>query len=122
MVTPGKGLQWTAFGTPFWVYHSLPYSLLAVRNPLVVLDWSTNCYHPPDLGQTLPRATFTNLYRRDGGLGDTEHIVTSGLHPAWWATVIRVDNVENGRTHSECVGTMVVGVEKKKEKNLTTVA
>ena len=30
-------------------YQRLPDSLLAVRNPLVVLAWSTNCYQPADL-------------------------------------------------------------------------
>jgi len=41
----------------------LPESLLAVRNPLVILDWSTNAYHLIDLGQTLPWETFTKPYR-----------------------------------------------------------
>ena len=29
----------------------LPESLLAVRNPVVILDWSTNAYHDADLSQ-----------------------------------------------------------------------
>ena len=45
-------------------YQMLPYSLLAERNPLVILDWSTRVYHRSDLGQTLVRVTFTNTYRR----------------------------------------------------------
>ena len=50
-------------------YQSLPRSVLAVRNPLVVLVWSTNAYHSADLAGTLPRASFTNHYHRDGGQG-----------------------------------------------------
>ena len=49
-------------------YQMLPESLLAVRNPLVFLDWSTNAYHPLNLGRTLPRGTFTKYYHRDEGL------------------------------------------------------
>jgi len=30
-------------------YQTLPEYLLAVRNPSVFLDWSTNCYQSPDL-------------------------------------------------------------------------
>ena len=44
-------------------YQTLPRSVLAVRNPLVVLDWSTNCYHPSDLGLTFGYTAFTNHYR-----------------------------------------------------------
>ena len=50
-------------------YQMLPESVLAVRNPLVVLDWSTNAYHSPDLGLDLPRASFTNNYHREEGQG-----------------------------------------------------
>ena len=48
-------------------YQMLPESVLAVRTPLVFLDWSTNVYHPFDLSLNLPRGGFTNLYHR--GLG-----------------------------------------------------
>ena len=41
---------------------------------------------------------------------------------ATWAVGSRVIHSENGGTHSDGVGTMRVGVEKEKEKNLTTVA
>ena len=44
-------------------YQMLPRSMLAVRNPLVFLDWSTNCYHPSDLGLTFGYTAFTNHYR-----------------------------------------------------------
>ena len=50
-------------------YQTLPRSMLAVRTPLVFLDWSTNAYQSPDLGRNLPRGCFTNLYHRDGGQG-----------------------------------------------------
>ena len=49
-------------------YQTLPDPVLAVRNPMVVLDWSTNCYHPPDLALPLPCVTFTNNYHRGLGL------------------------------------------------------
>ena len=49
-------------------YQMLPYFLPRLLNPLVDLDWSTNAYQSPDLGQTLPRVSFTNNYRRDQGL------------------------------------------------------
>jgi hypothetical protein len=45
-------------------YQTLPDPVLAVRNPLADLVWSTNCYHPPDLALLLPRDTFTNHYHR----------------------------------------------------------
>ena len=50
-------------------YQTLPDLVPGQRNPLVVLDWSTNAYHVRDLGRNLPRDTFTNHYHRDGGLG-----------------------------------------------------
>ena len=45
-------------------YQTLPESLLAMRNPLVILVWSTNCYQSADLGLNLPYETFTNHYHR----------------------------------------------------------
>ena len=53
-------------------YQMLPRSMLAVRNPLVFLDWSTNAYHPSDLGLSRPSLCFTNHYHRGEGLGMTE--------------------------------------------------
>ena len=53
-------------------YQMLPRSMLAVRNPLVFLDWSTNAYHLIDLGLNQPCETFTNHYHREEGLGMTE--------------------------------------------------
>ena len=50
-------------------YQTLPESLLAVRNPLVILDWSTNAYQSPDLALHQPCVTFTNHYHRGEGLG-----------------------------------------------------
>ena len=50
-------------------YQTLPYHTLAERNPLVVLVWSTNCYHLPDLGRNLGQNTITNHYHREGGQG-----------------------------------------------------
>ena len=49
-------------------YQSLPDFSQGWLNPLVILDWSTNAYQSPDLGQTLWRVSFTNDYRRDEGL------------------------------------------------------
>ena len=54
-------------------YQTLPDRMLAMLKPLVILDWSTNCYQSPDLGQTLPQETFTNHYHR------TDDITHSGL-------------------------------------------
>ena len=50
-------------------YQRLPDPMLAVRNPLVILVWSTNAYHLPDLALALPYKTFTNHYHRGLGLG-----------------------------------------------------
>ena len=46
-------------------YQSLPESLLAARNPEVILVWSTNAYHVADLALLLPSVAFTNHYRRE---------------------------------------------------------
>ena len=48
-------------------YQTLPDPVLAERNPMVFLDWSTNAYQSRDLARALPCKTFTNHYRR--GLG-----------------------------------------------------
>jgi hypothetical protein len=79
-------------------YQPLPRSLLAERNPLVVLVWSTNAYQSADLALTRGRTTFTNLYHRDGGQGTDSHIHDTVAGWVGWATVITVDNgraVEN---------------------------
>ena len=47
----------------------LPRSLLAMRTPLVFLDWSTRAYHSADLGLTFGCTAFTNHYHREEGLG-----------------------------------------------------
>ena len=44
-------------------------------NPLVILVWSTILYHEAILGQTRGPITFTNLYRREQGLGMTDGYV-----------------------------------------------
>ena len=76
----------------------------------MVLVWSTILYHVSILGQTFWSAAFTNTYHRDLGLT----IELSIMHQvARWATVIRVDNVENGRHTQKWVGTMEAGIEKK---------
>ena len=51
-------------------YQRLPYFLPGQQDPLVFLDWSTNCYHASDLGQTLPQETFTNHYHLEKGTRD----------------------------------------------------
>ena len=56
-------------------YQMLPESLLAVRNPLVHLDWSTNAYHLIDLGLSRPSRCFTNHYHRTEGRGMTDDYV-----------------------------------------------
>ena len=50
-------------------YQTLPEYLLAVRNPLVFLDWSTNAYHIADLGLNPGQNTITNHYHRGLGQG-----------------------------------------------------
>ena len=63
---------------------------------LVGLDRITNTYHIANLGRDLPCITFTNLYHRRLGLTIGLGLeVTVGR----WATVIRVDNVEDRENH-----------------------
>ena len=91
-------------------YQTLPRSLLTERNPLVILDWSTNCYHLPDLGRDLPRIAFTNLYHRDGGTGyGLTYRSQSGwvgmvgqgyIQLEWWCTVAHTGEP---RAHSDGV-------------------
>ena len=47
----------------------LPDPVLAARNPLVVLAWSTNAYQSADLGLTFGYTAFTDHYHREEGLG-----------------------------------------------------
>ena len=44
-------------------YQMLPGSVLAVRNPLVILDWSTNCYHGTDLARPPFYCAITKHYQ-----------------------------------------------------------
>ena len=67
--------------------------MLAMLKPLVILDWSTNCYHSRNLGQTLPQETFTNHYHRGEGQGIDLGVVGGVVG---WATVARVITVDNG--------------------------
>ena len=68
-------------------YQSLPYLTPPLLNDLVILDWSTKVYQPPDLGRDLPCATFTNHYHRDGGLGID---VSVGVEVRWCGNVVMV--------------------------------
>ena len=61
--------------------------MLAVRNPLVVLAWSTNCYHSLNLARTLPYITFTNDYHRGLGRGIDVSVVAGVVG---WASVAGV--------------------------------
>ena len=53
----GNGCSWPGSCTPFWVYHSLPRSVLTVRTPLVLLVWS---------GWSLPLLTIPPIWVRPG--------------------------------------------------------
>ena len=61
--------------------------MLAVRTPLVILDWSTNAYHRADLGLTFGCTAFTNDYHREEGLGIIDchnglgTVIDCGQHP-----------------------------------------
>jgi len=76
---------WIWFG-PVRHYHRLPIRTCKQHGGFgLVTPPITNPYHAADLGAGLPRVTFTNLYHRDEGLGDTEHIVSGIRHPvAGW--------------------------------------
>ncbi len=96
-------------------FRRLPILTISHAAPAKTLgdfDWSTNGYQPPDLGADLPCATFTNTYHRGEGLGIDLSVAGIGHQVAGWATVIRVDNVENGPHTQNRVDTMVVGIEK----------
>jgi hypothetical protein len=74
----------------------------------------TIAYQVSILGGGLPCRAFTNHYHRGLGLHIDRSVVAGDQHQvAGWATVIRVDNVENGRHTQKWVGTMRVGIEKK---------
>ena len=76
---------WIWFG-PVRHYHRLPIRTCKQHGGFgLVTPPITNPYQPSDLGRDLPSETFTNLYHRDEGLGDTEHIVSGIRHPvAGW--------------------------------------
>ena len=57
--------------------------MLAERNPVVFLDWSTNAYQSPDLGRNLAQNTITNHYHRGQGLGID--VSVAGSVVATWA-------------------------------------
>ena len=63
----------------------LPESVLAVRNPLVFLAWSTNAYHLPDLGLNLGQNTITNHYHRGLGRGIDLGVGGHAVGVATWA-------------------------------------
>ena len=74
--------------------------------PLVILDWSTNAYHPLNLGRSRPRAAFTNCYHREEG---TRHRPTySGRWPASGRVVHSYRSRSRGEpyTHSRRVRTV----------------
>jgi len=58
-------------------YQMLPRSMLAVRTPLVILDWSTNAYHMINLSLSRPTICFTNHYHR--GLGRGIDVSVAGI-------------------------------------------
>ena len=68
-------------------YQTLPDPVLAERNPMVILAWSTNAYHSRNLALVLPCETFTNHYRRGEGLGimychnGLGTVIDCGQHP-----------------------------------------
>ena len=68
-------------------YQTLPYLVPVMLKHLVDLDWSTNCYHSPDLALLLSCETFTNHYHR--GLGRGIDLAVEGSVVVW-ATVARV--------------------------------
>ena len=62
--------------------------MLAVRNPLVILVWSTILYHVSILGQTLPRATFTKPYHLAITIGiiDCYNVLGTVVHSGEYPT------------------------------------
>ena len=67
-------------------YQTLPRSMLAMRNPLVILDWSTNAYHSRDLGLTFGCTAFTNHYHRGEDRGIDLGVGGHAVGVATWAT------------------------------------
>ena len=63
-------------------YQRLPDPVLAERNPMVFLAWSTNAYQSRDLALALPYKTFTNHYHRGLGLG-IDVSVAGGVVATW---------------------------------------
>ncbi len=71
-------------------YQRLPDPMLAVRNPLVILVWSTNAYQPADLGLNPGQNTITNHYHRDGGQGIDRSVAGRVCQVAGWCRVYTV--------------------------------
>jgi hypothetical protein len=96
MVTHGNVCRPPESCTPIWPYQRLPDPVLAERNPVVDLVWSTNCYHRADLSLTRGCTAFTNDYHRDEG----DRVIDSHMHDtvAGWAGWARVMYSENGGT------------------------
>ena len=70
-------------------------------------------YHSPDLSLGRWLEAFTNCYHRTLGLTIELGII---CQVAGWATVIRVDTVENRGSDSRRIDTVATVAEKKKEK------
>ena len=60
--------------------------MLAVRNPLVILDWSTIAYHSLNLGLNLGQNTITNHYHRGEDRGIDLGVGGHAVGVATWAT------------------------------------
>ena len=56
--------------------------MLAERNPVVFLDWSTNAYQSADPGLNPGQNTITNHYHRGLGLG-IDVSVAGGVVATW---------------------------------------
>ena len=78
----------------------------------------TNTYHSPDLGRNLPRGCFTNHYHRGLGQGIDRSVAGIVCQVAGYTAWHSVENRKSYQTERNGQ----VGVEKKKEKNLTMVA
>ena len=79
----------------------------------------TIAYQSRDLSLNRSGFGFTNHYHREEGQGIDVSVAGS---VAGWASVAGVIHSRNGRNSQKATDTMVVGDEKKKEKNLTMVA
>ena len=66
-------------------YQTLPDRMLAMLKPLVILDWSTNCYQSAELSLNLPCIGFTNHYHRGEGQGIDLGMGGHAVGVATWA-------------------------------------